>query len=97
MYTERDILRIIAKEEYAEELEKIEKETKKLKKETKELKKETKELKKETKELKKENKELKKEREKIISTLKFVRKHHNLPPDAKKIIDSLLADYKLIY
>ena len=90
MYTERDILRIIAKEEYAEELEKIEKETKKLKKETKELKKETKEL-------KKENKELKKEREKIISTLKFVRKHHNLPPDAKKIIDSLLADYKLIY
>ena len=83
MYTERDILRIIAKEEYAEELEKIEKETKELKKETKKLKKET--------------KELKKEREKIISTLKFVRKHHNLPPDAKKIIDSLLADYKLIY
>ena len=76
MYTERDILRIIAKEEYAEELEKIEKETKELKKETNEL---------------------KKEREKIISTLKFVRKHHNLPPDAKKIIDSLLADYKLIY
>ncbi len=52
MYTERDILRIIAREE----LEK-----------------------------------LKKEREKIISTLKLVRKHHNLPPDAKKIIDSLLA------
>lgn len=51
MYTERDILRIIAREE----LEK-----------------------------------LKKEREKIISTLKLVRKHHNLPPDSK-IIDSLLA------
>ena len=38
MYTERDILRIIAKEEYAEELEKIEKETKKLKKENIKLK-----------------------------------------------------------
>lgn len=56
MCIDRDIIRIIVREEHEEELEKI-----------------------------------KREREKIKSTLKLVRKQHDLPPEAEKIIDSLLS------
>ncbi len=56
MCIDRDIIRIIVREEHEEELEKI-----------------------------------KREREKIKSTLKLVRKQHDLPPEVEKIIDSLLS------
>ena len=70
MCIDRDIIRIIVREEHEEELEKIKRETNKIKK---------------------ENEKIKREREKIKSTLKLVRKQHDLPPEAEKIIDSLLS------
>ena len=76
-------IRIITREEFADEFEKIEKEKR-------EMKNENIEIKNENKEIKNENKEIKNENIKLKEGIKQVAEKKNLDPESKKILNSLI-------
>ena len=83
-------IRIITREEFADEFEKIEKEKREMKNENIEIKNENKEIKNENKEIKNENKEIKNENIKLKEGIKQVAEKKNLDPESKKILNSLI-------
>ena len=101
-----DEIKIIARDEFKEEFEKIEKEKQELqlenievkkentemKKENTKVKKENTKVKKENTKVKKENTEMKKENGKLKDGLKQLNEIKDLTPEAKKIINSLMVN-----